>query len=144
MKSSEKAAQNGLAPRALESLFRSEFVRFVIAGAINTAATYLLYLVLLYVVPYILAYTISYVCGIVISCCLNAWFVFRRKITLAVALPYPAVYVLQYVLGVALLTLLVGHMGMNPRIAPVVVILCTVPATFLLTRFIFRRGSESA
>ena len=130
--------------KSIDSLFRLELVRFVIAGALNTAATYLIYLALLYVVPYVAAYTISYVSGVVISCCLNAWFVFRRKITLAVALPYPAVYVLQYVLGLALLTLLVGRMGVDRRIAPVLVILCTVPITFLLTRFLFRHASGGA
>jgi len=86
---------------------RHQALRFLIAGAINTAATYAIYLALLPLLDYTLAYTIAYVTGIVISYLLSTSFVFRVSRTAANMATFPLVYVVQYLLGVATLLLVV-------------------------------------
>ena len=78
-------------------------VRFLIAGGINTLATYLLYLAVLLVAPYPLAYSLSYAAGIIISFILNSRFVFRVPLRWSRLLRYPVVYVAQYLLGLCVI-----------------------------------------
>lgn len=117
-----------------------EFARFILVGAVNTLSSYLLYLLLLAFLPYLLAYSLAYCAGIVVSYCLNARFVFRRRFSLAGFLAFPMVYAIQYVLGALLLWLLVDRAGMAPEPAMAGVIAATIPVTFLASRFVLRKG----
>lgn len=117
---------------------RSEFLRFGVIGGINSAVTYCIYLGVLMLVPYAAAYTVSYVVGIVLSYYLTSRFVFKRKAAIRAALGYPAVYVLQYVTGVTALVLLVRRMHIDQRLAPVLVVICSVPVTFVASKFVMK------
>ena len=121
---------------------RREFFRFVLVGLVNLVLTYALYLALGLFFPYAAAYTISYACGILISYLLNARFVFKSPIRISKAAQYPIVYLAQYLLGLALLYLLVELAHVSSRIAPLVIPALTVPATYLLSRYLIR-GSLS-
>jgi putative flippase GtrA len=125
----------------LQSLFvsRREFSVFLVCGVVNTVLTYGLYLVLLWVVSYPTAYTISYAVGILLSYCLNARFVFKEKLRLSKALQYPVVYLVQYLLGIVLLYLLVEIAHLSRVLAPLVIVAITMPITFFLSRFIIKR-----
>ena len=57
--------------------------------------------------PYLAAYAISYLLGIVLSYLLLTRFVFRAPPRLSTAVRFPLVYVAQYLLGSAVLALLV-------------------------------------
>ena len=115
------------------------FPRFVAGGGVNTVATYLLYLLLLYCsVPYRVAYTITFLCGIAFAYMLNAWFVFRQKPKASTALAYPLVYLAQYGLGIGLLTFLVGVCRLSVRLAPLLVVAVSMPLTFILSRRVFQ------
>ena len=83
------------------------FVRFVLAGALNTAATWGLFEVLRHALPHLLAYSLTYVIGIGIAYVLNTRFVFRTGASLRSALRFPLVYVGQYLYGLAVMWLLV-------------------------------------
>jgi putative flippase GtrA len=115
---------------------KKEAARFIAVGALNTGITYLLYLALLRIVPYMVAYTVVFLIGIVISYYLNAKMVFRASMTVHSALTYPAVYLVQYVLGVSLLYLLVSRFRVAKEIASLVVVAVSVPVTFVLSRII--------
>jgi len=115
---------------------KKEVARFVAVGALNTGITYLLYLALLRIVPYLFAYTVVFVIGIGISYYLNTKIVFRASMTAQSALTYPAVYLVQYVLGVSLLYLLVSRLRVAKEIASLVVVAVSVPVTFVLSRII--------
>jgi putative flippase GtrA len=117
---------------------RREFILFVLVGALNSAITYGLYLLLLFLVRYPVAYTCSYLAGIFISYYLNARFVFRERLRLSSALRYPVVYVVQYLIGLTLLYLLVEVFRLNKQIAPLAVIVFSVPITFVLSRYVIR------
>ena len=117
----------------------TEFVRFVFIGGVNTISTQLLYIALLLMMPYPVAYTISYVAGIVLSYYLNSVIVFRQKLQWSKAIQFPAVYGMQYVLGIALLYVLVEWLHISEIIAPLVTVILTIPVMFIMSRLIIMR-----
>lgn len=118
---------------------RGELSRFLAAGAVNTGLTYLLYLALLAVLPYVGAYTIAYVSGIALSYVLNARFVFRTPLSLGAALRFPLVYVVQYATGSCVLVAAVDGAGVSRGLGMLAAIAVSVPATFALSRGLLRR-----
>jgi putative flippase GtrA len=115
-----------------------QFARFLIAGAVNTVASYVIFLLLLWFMPYLVAYTISYVIGIAISYILLTSFVFAAPRRMATALRFPFVYVVQYLIGSAVIVLLVETWNVRAPIAAIVAIFATIPLSFLLSRTILR------
>jgi putative flippase GtrA len=113
-----------------------QFSRFLISGGVNTGLTYLIYVGIVWFLPYTIAYTVTTILGIFLSYVLNALFVFRRKLSLSAALQYPIVYLAQYVVGLILLYLLVEKAGMSKFVAPLLIVVATVPVTFLLSRYV--------
>lgn len=118
-----------------------EYATFLASGAINSALTYILYILLLNLVSYKISYSIAYVSGIFISYYLNSRWVFKEPLSLVKFLQYPAVYIVQYLLGIATLYVCVDVLGFSKWLAPLVVIAVTVPATFFLSRYIIKRPS---
>ncbi|HXU93892.1 MAG TPA: GtrA family protein [Gallionella sp.] len=118
---------------------RGEFFRFLLVGGANTVSSYLLYLLLLGFFPYLIAYSLAYCIGIVISYFLNVRFVFRQRVSLQSFLAFPVVYLIQYGLGALVLWLLVDNAGVSPALAMAGVIAATIPVTFLTSRFVLRR-----
>jgi putative flippase GtrA len=112
-------------------------VRFLFSGLLNTGIVYLLYLGFLRIYSYHIAYTGSFVLGILISYGLNAKFVFRSSIAFGSLIRFFAVYLTQYVLGLVLLVILIDFFKIAAWIAPIFTLLITVPLTFVLSRTIF-------
>lgn len=115
---------------------RSTVVRFLLGGGLNTVLTYLVYLILLLVVEYWAAYTISYVCGIVLSYLINRR-VFRANHNWSSALLFPGIYLVQYLVGLAVVHAWVKMLDLPAQLAPLVAVLITLPVTFLLSRAVF-------
>lgn len=115
----------------------SQFGRFLLSGGFNTVLTYVLYLLLLQVVSYWVAYSISFITGIGLAYFLNRTFVFRQHRGRISWFGVPLVYGIQYGAGVALLWLWVSVLEFDARIGPLVVIALTVPLTFYLMRVLF-------
>ena len=124
--------------RRLRELLDHEVSRFLVMGTVNTGLTQLLYMAALLVVPYEVAYTISYLGGIPLAYWLNARFVFHGEMTWRKFLQFPSVYVVQYLLGMALMYVVVEIVSVPEWIAPVPVLILTLPVTFLMTRFIIK------
>lgn len=123
---------------------KREFYRFILWGAINTLSGYLIYVLLLLFLPYLVSYSLAYILGIFISYFLNSKFVFKRELRLSRALTYPLVYVTQYVLGVISLYLLVEVFKLNKLLAPLLVVLITIPVTFFLSRRVVKGKPEKS
>lgn len=119
------------------------FSRFLISGLLNTGITYLIYLGLLQTFSYKIAYTVSFVLGVLISYGLNATFVFRAGVAVSSLLRFPLIYIAQYILGIVLVSVLVEYIGVADWLAPVFVIMITVPLTFVLARTIFLPKSKT-
>lgn len=126
--------------RTPTTTIRAAFVRFLLSGAFNTVVTYALYLLLIRFLSYRVSYTISYVVGIALAYELNRAFVFRAQRRASSMLATPLVYLLQYLLGLGIVSLAVNRFGLDARLGPAVAIVCTLPVTFLLTRYVFSRG----
>jgi putative flippase GtrA len=128
--------------RFINSVIEREPVRFILAGGLNTVIVYAAYLALLPLIGYAIAYSATYVAGIFIAYYLSAQFVFRRSLRWRDAAQYPLVYVLQYGLGITLTTVLIEGAKLNPEIVPALVIIMTLPFTFLLSRRIIKRRGK--
>ena len=115
----------------------SRFLRFVLSGGINTIVTYAIYLILLLIIDYKLAYTAAYVSGIALSYLLNRVFVFRTHRGWSSALLFPLVYLAQYLVGLAAVWVWVGQFGFPEPFAPLVAIAITIPMTYLLSKLVF-------
>lgn len=115
-----------------------EFLKFIVSGALNTLATYIIYLLLLNFISYSISYTVSYISGIFLSYYLNSLFVFKEKLSLKKFLKYPIVYIVQYIINLFMVFLFVEKMGFSARFVPLVVILITLPITYLLSKIIIK------
>jgi putative flippase GtrA len=113
-----------------------EFVRFALIGVANTGLTYLVFALLSVFIHYTISYTVAYVFGIFFSYFLNTHFAFGKKPSLKRMFAYPLVYIVQYVVGVVLLQLLVEYFKLDRLIASPIVILATLPLSFILSRFV--------
>ena len=120
-----------------------EFYRFIFWGGVNTAAGYLIYLLLLLLFPYLISYSISFVISILVSYFLNSKFVFNQELELRKAIRYPVVYVSQYLLGAVSLYLLVHFLAISKVVAPLLVVVLTIPVTYFLTRRIIRGKKQN-
>ncbi len=112
----------------------SQFVKFVGVGSINTIVTYMLYLLLLLVATYQVSYTITYIFGIGLAYWLNLKFVFNEKSTKRKIVLYPLVYIVQYAFGMIILHIAINTYSLPKEIAPILVIVLTIPLTFILTK----------
>lgn len=115
-----------------------EFIRFVFFGGVNTLLGYFIYVILLIFLSYKVSFTIAYVSSIFISYYLNSKFVFNREVSLKKALIYPSVYLIQYLTCMLLLHIFVEILNLSKFIAPILVVLLTVPITYFLSRFIIK------
>lgn len=120
------------------------FGRFLAAGALNTALTYGLFVLIEPRLGYLPAYTLVYVGGIMLSYLLNTRFVFRTAPSWRTAMAFPLVYAAQYLWGVALLYGLVDLLGWSGRIAMLAVIGSSVLLTYALTRRVMRPNGRSS
>jgi putative flippase GtrA len=128
----------GILTRLSKKFSDPEFLRFLAVGAFNTAAGYVLYLGLLQVFGYRVAYSIAFVLGVLMSYALNTRYVFRQPFSWSKLLQFPLVYLAQYALGIALLYVLVEVLSVAAFAAPLIVVVVSVPVTFILSRKIIK------
>jgi putative flippase GtrA len=115
------------------------FARFIAVGAANTAASYGVYLLLLYLgVDYRIAYTAAYLAGLAFGYWAHATFVFRARLRARSAVAYVATYAAMYVASLGMLAIAVDYL-LIPKPAAMLAALCvTIPASYLLLRRGFR------
>lgn len=113
-----------------------QIVRFLLSGAINTGVTYAIYLLLLPHLDYRSAYSVSFLCGIVLSYAINVRYVFRVRAGWKSFALYPLVYLAQYLIGILILYVAVDKFGIAREYALLASIAVSVPVTFLISRTI--------
>lgn len=121
---------------------RSRFVRFLLSGGINTVATYAIYLALLQLLDYRIAYTVAYLLGVLLSYILNWLFVFRVHRGLSSVLLFPFVYVAQYVASLAIVWMWVQRFGFSKAFAPLIAIAITIPLTYAVSKVVFLKKKK--
>lgn len=112
---------------------------FLLVGAARTALSYALYLGLLQILSYRVAFTITYVVTLLCSIFINGTYVFRTQLTPVKGVRYAAVYCLNYVLGFGVLAFAITVLGMRETVAPLLVIVIMFPIGFLTERYALTR-----
>ena len=117
---------------------KRDALRFVVGGGLNTAVSYSMYLLLNLVLPYMYAYGIAYVMGILFSYVLSAKWVFRVGMSWKTFALFPLVYAVQFSLTSGLVWLLVEKAHISETLAPLLAIGAALPVTFLMSRYILK------
>jgi putative flippase GtrA len=110
----------------------------VLAGELNTAITYAMYLLVLSRVAYLWAYGIAYVAGVGIAYVLHARIVFRASMGWRSMVRCPVVYVTQFTVNAGALWVLIEILGVREGLAPLLAVAVTVPAIYWTSRAVFR------
>ena len=116
---------------------------FLIGGGTNTVITYGIYLALNQVLSYQWAYLLAYVLGVVLSYWINAVLVFKVPLSWKGLFAFPLVYVIQYVLSAVLLGVFVEAAIASVNIAPLLVIVITLPVTYAVSRSVLAWSNKS-
>ncbi|WP_338554877.1 GtrA family protein [Paenibacillus sp. KS-LC4] len=95
-----------------------------------------MYLALLNIFNYSLAYSISYIAGIVISYVFNTIFVFKQPVSIKSFLKFPIVYIVQYLLNILLIYLFVEKFHISEKLALIISIFFTFPITYVLSKYV--------
>lgn len=119
------------------------WLRFLLGGGINTAFTYGIYFALNLTMNYQLAYLLAYALGVVFAYWFNAVLVFKVPLSWKGFFAYPLVYVLQYGSSALLLGVLVEFANMNEKFAPLLIAVCMLPFTYMLSRYVLSWSNKA-
>ena len=117
---------------------------WAVGGAANTILTYGLYLLFNMFMHYQVAFTASFVIGIIFAYFYNSWVVFKTPFSVRKFVQFPVVYLVQYLLSMGLLSVLVQALGVSEKFAPIVVLIIVTPVTFLLSKLILKGKNRPA
>src|SRR5262245_52671112 len=140
IRSSEQERQGPFLRSCITRLDLIQIGRFVLVGAGRTAFSFGLYLLLLRIAPYWLAFSASFFITITASAMVNSRYVFLVGLNPRSYLVYVAIYLLNYVVSLALLVLVIDFVGLPKYLAPLPVAVCMLPINFLLERYALQSG----
>jgi putative flippase GtrA len=129
------------------SMYRSEpwhhkpLFRFLLVGGTNTLITSAIVVVLSFVMPGTVAFTIAFALGILYSLILTGRWVFKSQLTASRSATYVGAYAVIYLCGLAFVWA-VGTAG-GPPWANGFSVFLTAPLSFVAGRFIFPRSQPS-
>jgi putative flippase GtrA len=121
----------------------ASFLRFLLAGAANTAFTGVLLVVIATQVDIAIAYTIVYVLGLTFTTVVSARFVFRSSLTVSGIARFVAWYLCVYLVGVSLVGLVAHDWHLSHALTAVAVLTLTVPLNFIGGSLVFRPRSTT-
>jgi len=129
-----------LGSRASRATLAGDGIRFIIAGAVNTLLSLVIYQILLFFVSDKISWTISWAVCVLIFSVIYPTLVYKNgmftkeRFTLNVAY-----YAGAYLFSLFLLFFFVDILSFSPRVAPFCVLTITVPLNFFASRFIFTK-----
>lgn len=115
------------------------FIKFIIAGGVNTLVSYVFYLFLLMYFGHKTSYSLAYLIGILLSFLLNKFFVFQSRAGLKVFAAFPFIYFFQYLFGLFVVWVWGDFLYFNVYFSPLVATILSLPITYLLSRFLFAK-----
>ena len=121
-----------------------QFLLFCIVGASNTLITLGVYTLLLKIgVPYLIATTIGYICGIINGYLWSSKVVFKKKKTIDNAAKFVVVNLITIGVNTALMWLWVDVLVIHKILAQVITVCFTMPLNFILNKIWTYRSKES-
>ncbi len=130
-----------IAEQQVQSSARREsrqILRFVVAGAINTGLSVLVYQAALFVMPHGPAYVLAYLAGIAIAYVLYSQQVFDAPLGTKRFVAFAVFYVLSLAVGALLNGALIEMFGVGERLAIFITIALMLPVNYLGSRFCLR------
>lgn len=126
----------------IKKLVSFSFARFLVSGGVNTAVTYVAYLLLLKEFSYTVAFSIAYAMGILLAFVMSRYFVFQSHRGATSAILFPFIYAIQYVISLCVIWLWVEKIGFYASLAPLASIVITIPITYVLSKVLFSPPSR--
>lgn len=123
----------------LKKYTKHSFFKFIISGVLNVTSTYLIYLVLLIIVEYKIAYSISFMLGILLSFIMNQKYVFNADYSNKKLFYYPIIYIIQYSISIFLLIFIIEILKFPKEVAPFFIVIILVPFTYFLNKIFFTK-----
>jgi len=114
-----------------------QFVRFLLVGGANTAMSYAVYLLLLLVVDYRVAYTGAYAAGLVGGYLMHARFVFDARPGVRSVASFLATNAAMFLVSLGVVYVAVDRLSVPKPLGMLAALAFTVPATFVLLRWGF-------
>jgi putative flippase GtrA len=111
-------------------------LRFAAVGVANTGVYYLGYLLLHLVMPYLVAHVVATAVAMVFSYFVNCRFTFRVRPSWRTFALFPLSNAANVGMTTALLPVAVEWVGLDERIAPLVVGVLAIPVTYLVAHFV--------
>jgi putative flippase GtrA len=124
----------------LKKLLQNRLVRFLIVGASNTVFTFAIYEGLLFFLTYGLAFTISFIAGLIFTSLLNVRIVFSAQLTARTIACFAAYYCFYYLLNLATLWLVIESTGVPAALAPLVTLPLLTPVNYLCSKYVVAQG----
>lgn len=119
-----------------------QILRFVIAGAVNTGLSVLVYQAALFVMPHGPAYVLAYLAGIAIAYVLYSRQVFDAPLGTRRFAAFAVFYMLSLAVGTVLNGALIEVFGIIERLAIFITVALMLPVNYLGSRFCLRSASQ--
>jgi len=134
---SREGPASGIAPGL------SVWIRFVVAGAANAAASLAVYQGALFYVGHVTAYVLGYAAGIAIAYYAYSRHVFAAAMTMHRLAAFTGFYLASLGVGTALNWLLIERAGLHARLAIFATIAVMLPVNYYGSRWCVRRGAAA-
>jgi len=118
----------------------AQVIGFAGVGGLTTVGTFILYQLLILLLPYWLAFSIAFAAGIAFSFAMNSLFVFQVEMARGRAVKYVLVYLASYALSLTLLALAIEWLGFSEVWAPIPVIAIMMIVNFAGARLVLTGG----
>lgn len=124
---------------------KKEFLRFIIVGVINTGHYYMWYLLLIYIAQlhYMISHLIAVVISMIASYFLSIYFTYKVPFKWKSFLLFPLTQLFNVVMQSIGMFVVVEWLHLQEVVAPVFVLVITVPATYFVTRRILYGSKHS-
>ncbi len=119
-----------------------QILRFVMAGAVNTGLSVLVYQAALFVMPHGPAYVLAYLAGIAIAYVLYSRQVFDAPLGTRRFAVFAVFYLLSLAVGTALNGALIEVFGIIERLAIFITVALMLPVNYLGSRFCLRAAPQ--
>lgn len=126
--------------------YQKPLVRFLAVGGSNFFVTYAVYLAALLVLDYDMAFSISFIAGLVFTSVLTIRHTFAAQLTMARVAVYGAYYLLYFAANLRLIEILVEGYGVDAKWGPLLSLTVLTPVHFLLSKALvasFRHSGRS-